>query len=40
VLKSSSNINPFAPDEDDFSIKDIKVDEIVEISRELIKVNL
>jgi len=37
VLKSSSKVNPFALDKGDFSIKEIKVDDIVEISQELMK---
>jgi len=40
VLKSSSKVNPFALDKGDFSINEIKVDDIVEISQELIKVNI
>ena len=40
VLKSSSTVNPFALDKNDFSIKDIKVDDIVKISQELMNVNL
>ena len=40
VLKSSSKVNPFALDKADFSIKEIKVDDIVEISQELMKVNI
>ena len=40
VLKSSSKVNPFALDKSDFSIKEIKVDDIVEISQELMKVNI
>jgi len=40
VLKSSSKVNPFALDKNDFSIEEIKVDDIVEISQELLKVNL
>jgi len=40
VLKSSSKVNHFALDKNDFSIKEIKVDYIVEISQELMKVNL
>jgi len=40
VLKSSSKVNPIALDKNDFSIKEIEVDDIVEISQELIKVNL
>jgi len=40
VLKSSSKVNPFALDKGDLSIKDIMVDDIVEISQELLMVNL
>ena len=40
VLKSSSKVNAFALNKNDFSIKEIKVDDIVQISEELIKVNL
>jgi len=32
VLKSSSKVNPFALNKNDFSIKEIKIDDIVEIS--------
>jgi len=40
VLKSNSKVNPFKLDKNDFSIKEIKVDDIVEISQELMRVNL
>jgi heptosyltransferase-1 len=40
VLKSSSKVNPFILDKNDFSIKEIKVDDIVEMSQELMKVSL
>jgi heptosyltransferase-1 len=40
VLKSSSKVNPFALDKNDFSIKEIKVDDIVKVSQELMNVNL
>ena len=40
VLKSNSKVNPLALDKNDFSIKEIQVDDIVRISEELMKVNL
>jgi len=40
VLKSSSKVNHFALDKNDFSIREIKVEHIVKISQELMKVNL
>ena len=40
VLKSSSKVNAFALNKNDFSIKEIKVGDIVKISEELMKVNL
>ena len=40
VLKSSSKVNHFNLDKNDYSIKEIRVDEIVKISKELLEVNL
>jgi len=36
VLKSSSKVDHYNLDKDDFSIKEIQVNEIVEIAKELI----
>ena len=40
VIKSSSKVNPLALDKNDYSIKEIRVDDVVEISEKLIKVSL
>ena len=40
VLKSSSKVNHFNLDKNDYSIKEIPVDEVVKISKELLEVNL
>ena len=40
VLKSSSKVDHFNLDKNDFSIKEIKVDDIVKTAKELIQVNL
>ncbi len=39
VLASNSKVNPFALDKEDFSIKEIKVDDIVEVSKKLLKIS-
>ncbi len=39
VLKSSSKVDHFNLDKNDYSIKEIRVDDIVEISQELLRVN-
>lgn len=36
VVKSNSKVDPFALDKNDFSIKDIKISEIVKASQELL----
>ena len=40
VLKSSSKVDNFNLDKNDYSIKEIRVDEVVKISKELLEVNL
>ena len=40
VLKSSSIVDHFNLDKKDFSINEIKVDDVVKISQELLKANL
>ena len=40
VLKSSSKVDHFNLDKNDLSIKQIKVDDVVKISQQLLKVNL
>ena len=40
VLKSSSKVDHFNLDKNDYSIKEIRVDEVVKISKELLEVNL
>jgi heptosyltransferase-1 len=40
VLKSSSKVDQFNLDKNDYSIKEIRVDEVVKISKELLEVNL
>ena len=40
VLNSSSKVDQFNLDKNDYSIKEIRVDEIVKISKDLLKVNL
>ena len=40
VLKSSSKVDHFNLDKKDFSIKEIKVDDVVKMAKELIRINL